>query len=272
MCEMGVNECGVAIGNEAVFTREPYDRHPGLIGMDCIRRALERADTERRALDTIVELLDTYGQEGRITVETMMASLRDHGPRAAVHPTSNPGRGWLMDTLCVHASFGPTRPSRSTGAMVAHLGPDLPTAWLTGTSGTCTGVFKPVYLGGAGLPALGSEPAGTCDPDSLWWAHERLHRAVIRGYPTRLLLYRDERDALEGAFLSEAAGMYDRYRGVSAEERAAPLGAFTASCFERAASATGRWSEAVSSVPVRHRPPRLFSMAWDSFNRQAAFA
>jgi len=37
--EMGANECGVSIGNEAVFTREPYDKEPGLIGMDMLRPA-----------------------------------------------------------------------------------------------------------------------------------------------------------------------------------------------------------------------------------------
>ena len=63
-CEMGINECGVAIGNEAVFTKEPYGKQPGLIGMDFIRLALERADTARRALDIIVGLLDTFGQSG----------------------------------------------------------------------------------------------------------------------------------------------------------------------------------------------------------------
>src|SRR5690606_20514794 len=62
--EMGANECGVAIGNEAVFTREPYDETPGLLGMDMIRLALERANTARRALDVIVDLIAAYGQGG----------------------------------------------------------------------------------------------------------------------------------------------------------------------------------------------------------------
>jgi secernin len=47
--EMGANEHGIAIGNEAVFTKIPYDKQPGLIGMDSLRLALERAHTARRA-------------------------------------------------------------------------------------------------------------------------------------------------------------------------------------------------------------------------------
>ncbi|MCP4536833.1 MAG: peptidase U34 [Chloroflexi bacterium] len=379
-CEMGTNECGVAIGNEAVFTKEPYGKAPGLIGMDFIRLALERADTARKALEIVTELLETYGQsgncglyheeyyhnsfiiadpteawvletagrfwvaervrdvrtisngltigsewdlaspglvehaiekrwcksaddfhfarcysdfwytrfdgclarqrrstelletqKGRITVETMMAALRDHGPRA-VDPLWNPSKGVLMNTLCVHASFSPLRPGQATGAMVAHLASDLPTVWLTGTSSTCTGIFKPVYLDNAGLPDLGTRATDTYDPDALWWAHERLHRAVIRDYATRLPLYREERDALEAAFLRKAAEMYDQHRGASAKERVEPLRDFTAVCFEQAAEATARWTETVSSTPIRHRLPRLFSRAWDKFNRQASFA
>lgn len=62
--EMGANEHGVAIGNEGLFTKVPYDKAPGLIGMDFIRLALERTSTARAALDLIIDLLAAYGQGG----------------------------------------------------------------------------------------------------------------------------------------------------------------------------------------------------------------
>lgn len=63
--EMGVNEHSVAIGNEAVFTKEPYHKkNDALLGMDILRLALERASTARMARDLIVEFLAAYGQGG----------------------------------------------------------------------------------------------------------------------------------------------------------------------------------------------------------------
>ena len=62
--EMGANEHGVAIGNEAVFTKVPYDKSPGLIGMDFLRLALERSRTAAEARDAITGLLETHGQGG----------------------------------------------------------------------------------------------------------------------------------------------------------------------------------------------------------------
>ncbi len=387
-CEMGVNEHGVAIGNEAVFTKEPYIKGESLIGMDFIRLALERADTAYKALEIIIQLLETYGQggncgfrhktyyhnsfiiadpkeawvletagtfwaaekvhdvraisngltigsrwdmaspglvehamekgwcrtqkdfhfarcysdliytrldgcrtrqsratdllekhKGHISVNTMMSILRDHGPEAETDPLWNPGKGWLMETICVHAGFGPTRPSQSVGAMVAHLLPGFPIVWVTGTSGTCTSIFKPVFLGGAGLPSgpeaaklgLDTVPDGTFDPSTLWWSHERLHRAVIRDYATRIRIYQEERNSLETAFLQETAELYSVYKDKAPEERAEHLRTFTTSCFERATMATERWIKAVKATPVRYRPPLLFSLAWGRFNREAGF-
>ncbi|MFP5321666.1 MAG: peptidase U34, partial [Acidimicrobiia bacterium] len=63
--EHGVNEAGLAVGNEAVWTTRNPARHPdALIGMDLVRLALERADRARAGVEVIVDLLDRYGQGG----------------------------------------------------------------------------------------------------------------------------------------------------------------------------------------------------------------
>ena len=67
--EMGANEHGVAIGNEAVFTKEPTSLEPGLLGMDLLRLALERATSADAAVETMVGLLEEHGQSGRCSAE-----------------------------------------------------------------------------------------------------------------------------------------------------------------------------------------------------------
>lgn len=62
--EMGANAHGVAIGNEAVFTRQPTSLEPGLLGMDLLRLALERASTAHAAVSVVVDLLEEHGQSG----------------------------------------------------------------------------------------------------------------------------------------------------------------------------------------------------------------
>ena len=62
--EMGVNEFGVVIGNEAVFSKIPAGKEPGLIGMDYLRLGLERGKTARESLAIMTTLLEEYGQSG----------------------------------------------------------------------------------------------------------------------------------------------------------------------------------------------------------------
>lgn len=62
--EHGVNEYGVAAGNQTVFSREPVEKEPGLIGMDLVRLALERSRTAREAVEVIAGLIERYGQGG----------------------------------------------------------------------------------------------------------------------------------------------------------------------------------------------------------------
>lgn len=62
--EMGVNEFGLVIGNEAVFTNVKINKgNTGLTGMDLLRLALERSASAREAIHCITGLLDIYGQD-----------------------------------------------------------------------------------------------------------------------------------------------------------------------------------------------------------------
>jgi secernin len=63
--EIGFNEHGVAIGNEAVFTTIQGDEQSdGLMVIDMLRIGLERGRTAREAVDAIAAVLEQFGQGG----------------------------------------------------------------------------------------------------------------------------------------------------------------------------------------------------------------
>ena len=62
--EHGVNEYGVAIGNEAVFSKEEVEDSNGLLGMDMLRLSLERGKSSYECLHIVIDLLERFGQGG----------------------------------------------------------------------------------------------------------------------------------------------------------------------------------------------------------------
>ena len=125
--EMGANEHGVVIGNEAVFTRVPHEKDPGLIGMDLLRLGLERAESARTAIGVITELLERHGQAGDCGHEHPMRY--DNGflvaDRSEAWVLETAGREWaarrvegttsISNAITTGGSF-----DRASGGLVSH--------------------------------------------------------------------------------------------------------------------------------------------------------
>lgn len=90
--EMGVNDQGVAIGNEAIFSRVPHEPGPGLIGMDLLRLALERAGTSEEAVEVITSLLTDHGQSGNCR----HAGTMQYSNSFLV---ADPTEAWVLETV-----------------------------------------------------------------------------------------------------------------------------------------------------------------------------
>ena len=363
--EMGVNEHGLVIGNEAIYSKIAASKEPALLGMDLLRLGLERAITPREAVQVITELLEQFGQggnsashgevmyyhnsflianaddawvletvdkqwaarqvkdvytisncltittqydlasenlidlaikkgvsksktqfefskdysdfiytnfaqgrtrrattlntldsqKGNIGIETMMSTLRHHN-----HNDFNPSKNITEINVCAHASFGPIRSTQSTASMVTYLDKNNPIIFATGTSAPCTSIFKPFWMDCASSLDLGPVPTSQADSSSLYWTHEKLHRATLLNYPERIKTYASDRDALEKKFIEGALKLHN----ASAKERAE----FSQHCLNESKTAEAEWLKRVESVPVK--VGMLQSMAWNGFNKKAS--
>jgi dipeptidase len=92
--EHGMNEYGVAIGNEAVWSKEPYQWGDGLLGMDLLRLGLERGRTAYEAMHVIIELLETYGQSGDCEYEGEWGKANYHNSFIL----ADPKEAWVLET------------------------------------------------------------------------------------------------------------------------------------------------------------------------------
>jgi secernin len=108
--EQGLNEYGVAIGNEAVLTREQL-HSTGLLGMDLVRLGLERSKTAREATEVIGALIERYGQGGSAQYDVDFRYcgsfiIADH---ADAYVLEGSGRQWVArrveDRACISNRF-----------------------------------------------------------------------------------------------------------------------------------------------------------------------
>lgn len=101
--EEGMNEYGVAIGNEGVATRPLVEGvlasergeapEMGPTGMDLIRLALERSKTAREAVEVIAGLTEKFGQFGSGLPTQGVGSAYDNS-----YIVTDPREAWILET------------------------------------------------------------------------------------------------------------------------------------------------------------------------------
>ena len=196
--------------------------------------------------------------KGKISVAKVMEMLRDHGCDKKLD--YNPGEGYIGNTVCMHAGFGPIRTDQTTGSMVSHLTTENPTHWLTGTSAPCTSVFKPLWFD-TGVPDIGPAPTGQYNQSTLWWQHENLHREILRDFSYRLSLFEAGRDELEAEFIERVESL----RMASHKKRKE----FSKEAFRRSLELTKTGIEKMKNESLRANNPFLYRAAWKTNSREA---
>ncbi len=351
-CEIGVNEYGLAMGEEAVFTTEMKEEKDGIIGPDLMRLGLERAKNCQEAIRIMTDLLEQYGQggsaelkgnshfdssflmsdtteayiletagrkwaakkiedigsisnmlgigtdwsscslpagtsrldwaktfalpevppnigspqrqsityeslsacKGEITAKTMFDIMRHHGE--GYHPA----RAEAHRNICIHAGPQENRWWQADGVMVTDVGAHGVIAWVTGTSGNCVSVFKPVFLG-LEMPDVGPSPTEHFDARSLWWKHELLHRRAMADFDHLVPQIRKEFDVLESEFLSEVESVK---KGGMPEKRD-----FMEYCFAKSLQATEQWIARLESKKDLAFDDPAYRAMWQKLNAVA---
>lgn len=192
--------------------------------------------------------------EGKISVKTAFDIMRHHGD--GYHPATADAH----HNICVHAGPQENRWWQADGVMVTDVGDHGVMAWVTGTSGTCVSIFKPVFLG-MDLPDIGPLPTQNFNPKTLWWKHELLHRRAMADFDNLVPEIRKDFDNLEAKFLNAAETV--KY-GSDKEKKE-----FMDYCFQKAMDATDGWILSLrgrSDLEFEHAGYRSM---WQKLNAEA---
>ena len=192
--------------------------------------------------------------KGHVTSRTMFQIMRQHG--AGYHPaTADAHRN-----VCIHAGPRENRWWQADGVMVTEAGPQGMLIWVTGTSGNCVSIFKPVFPG-LDLPDIGPTPTEHFDPRSLWWKHELLHRRAMADFDHLVPEIRSDFDVLEDEFLAESESVL---RGTSEEKRG-----FMEHCFWKSMDRTEHWIARLQKrSDLRYEHP-AYRLMWQKLNAEA---
>jgi secernin len=194
---------------------------------------------------------------GGLRAEHLMSALRDHGPaasaKAAWHPRSAP-----TVSVCMHAGTE-ERPGQTVASMVSEIDEQEAVHWVTGTAAPCISIYKPLLMDTP--PPAAPCPTDRFDERTLWWKHERLHRAVVtRDFGRFVDEIQQERDALEARFCTRIHAVRE---GGTREERSRAV----AECWREAGELTQRWEARVARMPVER--DGLYRSTWAGLDQLA---
>lgn len=126
--EHGVNEHGVAIGNERVSTvHDAAAAPPALIGMDLVRLALERARSAEEAVEVIAALLQRCGQGG-------IADAAHHEAYDSSFLVAGPSGAFVLETAGSDYAAAPFPGGAAISNRIA-----LGTGWTRASAGVAAG-------------------------------------------------------------------------------------------------------------------------------------
>jgi secernin len=194
---------------------------------------------------------------GNITIKTIFNLMRQHGDGY------NPAKMPAHQNICVHVGPQKNRWWQADGGMVTEADDEGIIVWVTGTSGTCVSIFKPVFLG-LELPDIGPEPTNIFNPQALWWKHELLHRRAMRDFDRFVPEIRNEFDKIEAELLENASGIK---RGSLKEKK--ELMEYS---FRETLAATGKWIKVLSLSKIRDIEDQAYGDMWDLVNNECGIS
>ena len=153
--EHGVNEYGVAIGNERVGTTHDAARaKPALTGMDLVRLGLERSRSAAEAVDVMIGLLESCGQGG--ITDAAHGEAYDSSFLVA-----DPGEAFVLETAGTDYAVAPARGAAAISNRLA-----IGTEWTRASSAVAPGTAFTAVPRRRGGHAPGRGPPGGQPPPS----------------------------------------------------------------------------------------------------------